>query len=832
MRALRITADFSLPEALVHFMNLLRPHPSESGSIAVLPGSKLLSPDDFEFNEISYLEAKNEIDVKSYNSAVQATLLSHLERRIQHRFDKRENSKRTPLVAVDLGAGLLNMLPTVQKIFSDAAAASALGDLELQYIAFESNKKIQKRTIEMLANSGFASIPSSIDLTAATASTIRSDVQSFKGTMTAQGDTAFPMTVTVHLISEDFMTDAAGKILKDLLESHRCEGNFGTAASSSMYTRARPSVDLFIGCCVADLIPPTELVSQVVEMAGDNGGLLYLPITFCGETKLVRGKPTKSQDSKPSPDSSKDALPVPSDSEVFDVYHRHLESRGHYIGTDRLISTLGAYGCTVVTPGDRSAGSDWKISRANNPYMWKCMMRFVALGTAFETLGKFDLKTWFDGLTFDRSEKGKGVGEGEGEEEEPDIEIAVRNIDIVAVLPEIVQRILSPTEMSDKTASAGSTYCTDFSSPPADALKVTPKISRLSQPLPLHAAFHTKKQELAPPSIRRSVEFLSPGNVHIVEEEVPKVGANQLLIRTSCSLISTGTELKVFKGDLDPDEPADLTIDSLKEKMAYPLRYGYSLAGEVVAVGEGVDEADWLGKLVFSFSPHSSAVVIDVSSAMLVPEGIAPEDAVFLPSVETAVSFVQAARPNIGEKVLIVGQGLIGMLTGAVMSQLSNADTTIADVSEKRLAAASSFNSKATTWNPTSPRTRDPAFDLSVEVSGHPGGLQTAIDNTGSNGRIVIGSWYGEKPTQVKLGLKFHRSGIQLVTSQVSNIPPELTGRWDKKRRFDLTWNTIRLIKPSRLISSVSALRSEDVLAAYIRLEKGEDVTVLFRDDL
>jgi threonine dehydrogenase-like Zn-dependent dehydrogenase len=283
---------------------------------------------------------------------------------------------------------------------------------------------------------------------------------------------------------------------------------------------------------------------------------------------------------------------------------------------------------------------------------------------------------------------------------------------------------------------------------------------------------------------------------------------------------------------LDPDEPADLTIDSLKEKMAYPLRYGYSLAGEVVAVGEGVDEADWLGKLVFSFSPHSSAVVIDVSSAMLVPEGIAPEDAVFLPSVETAVSFVQAARPNIGEKVLIVGQGLIGMLTGAVMSQLSNADTTIADVSEKRLAAASSFNSKATTWNPTSPRTRDPAFDLSVEVSGHPGGLQTAIDNTGSNGRIVIGSWYGEKPTQVKLGLKFHRSGIQLVTSQVSNIPPELTGRWDKKRRFDLTWNTIRLIKPSRLISSVSALRSEDVLAAYIRLEKGEDVTVLFRDDL
>lgn len=826
MRALRITSKLSLPEALVHFMNLLPPHSSEIGS-AIIPGSKR-SHDDFEFNEMSYLEAKNEIDVKSYNSDVQATLLNQLEKRILHRFKQSSNTKRTPLVAVDLGAGLLNMLPTVQKMFSDAAAISPLGDLELQYIAFESNKNIRKRTMEILADLGFVSIPSSVDLTAATASTIRSDVQSFKGTMTAKGDKALPMTVTVHLVSEDFMTDAAANILKDLLESHRCEGSLSTAAFSSMYTRARPSVDMFIGCCVADLIPPTELVAQVVEMAGDNGGLLYLPITFCGETRLIRGKQAKSQDPRPSSELSNGGLPVPSDSEVFDVYHRHLKSRGHYIGADRLITTLGNYGCTVVTPADRSASSDWKISKKNNPYMWKCMMRFVALGTAFETLGKFDLKTWFDGLTNDKPEKEEGEGEGE----EADMMIAVGNIDILAVLPEIVQRILSPTEMQDIVPSADSIYCTDFSSPPAEDLRFTPQISRPSQHHPLHPAFSAKKQQLAPPSIRRSVEFLSPGNVHIVEEAVPKVGSNQLLIRTSCSLISTGTELKVFKGDLDPDEPTDLTIDSLKEKMTYPLRYGYSLVGEVVAVGDGVVEADWLGKLVFSFSPHSSAVVIDVSSAMLVPEGIAPEDAVFLPSVETAVSFVQAARPNIGERVLVVGQGLIGMLTGAVMTQLSNADTTIADVSEKRLAAASSFNSKATPWNPTAPRSGVPAFDLTVEVSGHPGGLQTAIDSTGSNGRIVIGSWYGEKPTQVKLGLRFHRSGIQLQTSQVSNIPPELTGRWDKKRRFDLTWDTIRLIKPSRLISSVSPLRSEDVLAAYIRLEKGEDVTVLFRDDL
>ena len=123
-------------------------------------------------------------------------------------------------------------------------------------------------------------------------------------------------------------------------------------------------------------------------------------------------------------------------------------------------------------------------------------------------------------------------------------------------------------------------------------------------------------------------------------------------------------------------------------------------------------------------------------------------------------------------------------------------------------------------------------FDLSIEVSGHPSGLQTAVDNTGTNGRIILGSWYGESPSQLKLGLKFHRSGLKLITSQVSTIPPELRGRWDKNRRFDVAWDVIKQIKPSSLISSTVPLISADVLAAYNKLERGEEVTVLFKDFL
>lgn len=850
MRALRITAGLPLPEALVHFMNLLPAHCSESSSSS--PNSSdtnkgASDTENFDFNEMSYLEAKNEIDKLSFNQEILTMLSKQLDDRIHQRFSKKSDVKNFPLVAVDLGAGLLNMLPKVQKLFSDASG-TLIGnnEMELQYVAFENNKNIEKHTIKKLTEQlGFKIIPSSVDLTAETASTIRADIKSFKKIITmpeVNGTKERTMIVTVHLVAEDFMSENALKILNDVLGSHRCSSGKKVNSQNTKYTPSRPQVDLFVGCCVADLISPSALANQVLEMAGDGGGLLYLPITFCGQTNIIKYSKElqifKGLETGLIQESSPRSVRIPEDSEVFSLYHNHLEKMGHYLGPDRLLSELEAYGYSVLLPPSsknvKSAASNWQISKNKNPYMWKCMVRFIALGTAFQAMGIFDLKSWFNNLNENKNDK------------DCDMMIDVSNIDILAVLPEIVQKILSPQEMVENTinpeASHDALMCTDFGSPPADAFRNTPLITRL----PSNTAIHTSdsenkiekvseiasKLELFVPTARSSVEFLSPGVVHVVEEPVPALGNYQLLVRTTCSLVSTGTELKIFSGDLDIDQPADLTISGMEDKMSYPLRYGYSSVGRVVAVGSSLNETAWLGQLVFSFSPHSTAVVVDASSVMIVPKGILPEDAVFLPSVETAISLIQAARPNIGEKILVVGQGLIGLLTGAVLTHhLSNAETTICDVSEKRLSAASLFNDKALLWNPSNKLDGRSDYDLSIEVSGNPRGLQTAIDSTGINGRIVVGSWYGEKPTPLKLGLKFHRSGLQLITSQVSNIYPELSGRWDKIRRFDLTWETLKHIKPSKLISSIASLKSDEVLAAYIRLQKGEDVTVLFRSD-
>jgi 2-desacetyl-2-hydroxyethyl bacteriochlorophyllide A dehydrogenase len=417
------------------------------------------------------------------------------------------------------------------------------------------------------------------------------------------------------------------------------------------------------------------------------------------------------------------------------------------------------------------------------------MMRFVALGTAFRSLGKWDLRSWFDGIYGDRASDGSRG------------HIEVHNIDILAELPRIQQVIRGP-KAKDTKAFDDDDICrtVEFGAPPAEELMRFPT-----------AYFNDERKDSLtiddkyPKQIDciRAVEFAGPRIVRVVEDAVPELGGNQLLLKTICSMVSTGTELKLFKGDIDSSQPTDLTISGMSGRLSYPLRYGYSLVGRVVAVGNHLNESDWLGKRVFSFSPHASAVVIDASSAVPIPEDISSEDAVYFPAMETAVSLVQSARPAFGERTLVVGQGLIGMLVGAVLVSM-NSDVTLADVASPRLLQSRSLNRNAKFWNPREARSsaNSDQFDVSIEVSGNSGGLQTAIDNTGNEGRIVLGSLYGEGAAAIKLGMRFHRSGLKLVTSQVSVIPPELAGRWDKARRFDLTWKVSARICEEHTIQS------------------------------
>ena len=854
MRALRITPRMRLPESIVHFLDILPSHPTERNDT---------KPEDepwFDFDDAAYLEAKNAVDDQSFSASVRADLVQALQRRLGDKINQpviignvdnnngAGGQKDIVLTVIDVGAGLLNMFRHIQQIVTDAMSKLATADgvkVRLQYVAFESNRQlfpiIEQKMLQQYGMSPLQ-LPKSADLETADSSTM---VRSYHGKLSAQ------LEAVVHVSAADFMSNDALRTLTQLLATGATTAN-GESSNKRRFLQiagdngAEPSylevkslpVDLIVGCCVADLVPPSALAAQLLEMAGDDGPLVYLPITFAGETKLVRPPPDPrlpvsaagGGGEKGSEDET--FLPLPQDADVICAYHAHLQAQGHHLHPDArypdgLLAALNRYGCSMLSRGD----SNWNIPRSKHPHMWRCMIRFLALGTAFSHIKKWDMKGWFASLLDDRTNN--------------DSTFVASNIDLLAVFPHIKESIRTPTERGGDDVQH-----VRFGAPPAEALRVTPSITAAEALLlPLaHAPITTQSsQQLSQGSansfsFRRAVEFVGPRSVRVVEEPVPNPGRGQLLLRTLCSLVSTGTELKIFQGDIDSDQPADLSIAGMQDKMAYPLRYGYSLVGEVVAVGpDTVDGEQWLGKRVFSFSPHASFVVVDASSAMLVPPEVSSEDAVFLPSVETAVSLVQSAQPLLGDRVLVVGQGLIGLLTGAVLQQLTHAsDVTVADVSERRLAVASSFNPTSTIWNPSSSSVKGTAsvavvpphpFDISIEVTGNPKGLQTAIDHTGAYGKVVVGSLFSEGLSSLRLGLKFHRSGVRLITSQVSNIPPEHSGRWNKQRRFDVAWKVLERIRPSRLLPSAAvALRSEDVLQAYLSLERGDAVTVLFKD--
>jgi NADPH:quinone reductase-like Zn-dependent oxidoreductase len=151
-------------------------------------------------------------------------------------------------------------------------------------------------------------------------------------------------------------------------------------------------------------------------------------------------------------------------------------------------------------------------------------------------------------------------------------------------------------------------------------------------------------------------------------EALGEPGAGQMLVASLCSAISPGTEMLFYRGQFPPGLAVDATIAGLGEPFSYPLKYGYSVVGQVMALGPGAEPA-WMEKLVFAFHPHESHFIARPEELFLLPEGMTAEEAVFLPNMETAVNLVMDGAPLIGERVAVFGQGIVGLLTTALLGR-------------------------------------------------------------------------------------------------------------------------------------------------------------------
>lgn len=279
---------------------------------------------------------------------------------------------------------------------------------------------------------------------------------------------------------------------------------------------------------------------------------------------------------------------------------------------------------------------------------------------------------------------------------------------------------------------------------------------------------------------KQALYFTGQQSVSVREEPVPNPEPDEVLVQTEQSGISPGTELLVYRDDVGEQIAADETIETLDGTFSYPLQYGYAAVGRVSEVGESVGE-EWIGQRVFGFNPHESHFTANPDQ--LIQTTLPQEQAIFIPNAETAVNFVMDGRPRVGARVVVFGQGPVGLLTTALLSAFPLGTLVTTDYYERRRELSRSLGAdKSVPPEEVKSVVDDP--DISFELTGNPTALADAVDLTGYAGQVIIGSWYGTKEVALELGGEFHRSHLRMQSSQVSRIDPAHADRWDKGRRM------------------------------------------------
>jgi len=328
--------------------------------------------------------------------------------------------------------------------------------------------------------------------------------------------------------------------------------------------------------------------------------------------------------------------------------------------------------------------------------------------------------------------------------------------------------------------------------------------------------------------------FEKPRHTIIERRTAPRPEENELLVANRLSAISAGTEMLIFGGHFPEHMALDTTIASLAGVFRYPLAYGYSSVGEVIAAGSP-DNAGWIGRRVFAFHPHTSHFTAPPSSLLPLPDGISIDDAVFLANMETAVNLIMDGRPVVGERVVVLGLGTIGLLVTALLSRFPLEAVVGIDPHRIRRDAAADFGATDLFSGEEADLADKPASDMEesksdhradliYEVSGNPDALNVALALAGYHTRLVIGSWYGTKSTAIDLGGPFHRNRVRVTSSQVSTIAPELSGRWTSQRRLQTAWEMLARCRPGRLISH--RFQIQQAQDAYERIARAPQETL------
>ena len=319
----------------------------------------------------------------------------------------------------------------------------------------------------------------------------------------------------------------------------------------------------------------------------------------------------------------------------------------------------------------------------------------------------------------------------------------------------------------------------------------------------------------------RELWFVAPGRVELRRSERKSLEPGQVRARALASGISQGTELLLFKGE--GPEPFDPSLDA-PGAPTYPRRYGYAWIGEVC---EATRELA-VGARVFALAPHGDEHVAAASSFRALPGGVPPERAVLAANLETAINVVWDAGVALGDRVVVVGGGVVGLLAGHC-ARLGGARhvTLVEPVSRRREAARRLGFDDAVP--PEQAAALGAEADVVIEASGNPACLDLAIARARHEGVVAVASFYGKRVAALALGAEFHRRRLTLRASQVSHLPPARAAAWSFARRFELVCELLQQPLLDALLEPAASFDTAPSVYEQLAGAPGDSLQTVFR---
>lgn len=290
---------------------------------------------------------------------------------------------------------------------------------------------------------------------------------------------------------------------------------------------------------------------------------------------------------------------------------------------------------------------------------------------------------------------------------------------------------------------------------------------------------------------------------------LPDPGTGDVVVTTLHSAVSRGTETLVFRGGVPASQYATMRAPFQDGDFPGPVKYGYLNVGVVESGPSQLQD-----RTVFCLYPHQTRYVVPASSVVVVPDDVPPARAVLAGTLETAVNALWDAAPLVGDRVTVVGAGMVGCCVARLLARFPGADVTLVDVDADRAKIAATLGVDFAL-----PSDAAGGRDLVVHTSATSAGLQQSLDLLAPEGTVIDLSWYGDRDVTLSLGGAFHSSRLSIRASQVGVVAPARRATRTTSDRLALALDLLRDPAFDALLTGAS--RFEELPDVMARLANG-----------